>query len=81
MHDTPLLDYAGLASDTTAALADLVRRQTTLAAVTQWAGPGAIEEIITQDEYTHDVLIPLPSAAMPVGVPRDRTLYLVYDST
>lgn len=81
MQPTPLLDYAGLAPEALAALAALVAPQTTLAAVTQWAGPGAIEEIVTQDEFTHDVLITLPTAATPGVLPRDRRFYLVYDTT
>ncbi len=81
MHTTPLLDYAGLSPAETAALAALVARQSTLAAVTQWAGAGAIEEIITQDEYTHDVLIPLARVAERAELPGDQRLYLVYDST
>jgi hypothetical protein len=81
MHSTPVLDYAGLAPEALAPLAALVAPQTTLAAVTQWAGTGAIEEIVTQDEFTYDVLIALPTTAIPGVLPRDRRFYLVYDST
>jgi hypothetical protein len=81
MLSTPLLDYAGLTPEAVAAVAALVAPQTTLAAVMRWAGAGAIEEIITQDEFTHDVLIALPAAASPAVLPRERRFYLVYDST
>jgi hypothetical protein len=65
-----LIDYAGLAPERHAALAESVRNQTLLAHVVAWAGPAAIAEIVTQDEYTHDVL-----------VPHDHDLWLAYDST
>lgn len=67
---TPLLDYAGLSLDRRAALEAVVAGQTLLVHVIAWAGAGAIEQIVAQDEYTHDVLIPY-----------ERDLYLVYDST
>ena len=67
---TPLVDYAGLPAERRAALEAVVAAQSLLMHVTAWAGPGAIEEIVTQDEYTHDVLVPY-----------DRDLYLVYDTT
>jgi hypothetical protein len=47
-----------------------VGAHTTLARAFAWAGAGAVEQIVTQDEFTHDVLIPF-----------ERGLYLVYDST
>ena len=80
MSETPLIDYAGLPAASAAQLGALVARHTTLAAVTSWAGVAAIEEIITQDEFTHDVLIPL-SADVTNGLPHDRRFYLVYDTT
>ena len=67
---TPLLDYARLEPARRDALQAIVDKHTLLAHVIAWAGPAAIEEIVTQDEYTHDVLLPY-----------DRDLYLVYDST
>jgi hypothetical protein len=67
---TPLLDYANLSPERRAALEAVVGGQALLAHVVAWAGPAAIEAIVTQDEYTHDVLIPYA-----------RDLYLVYDST
>ena len=66
----PLIDYANLSEERRRELAATIATHTLLSHVISWAGPGAIEEIITQDEYTHDVLIP-----------HDRALYLVYDST
>ncbi len=80
MPETPLIDLAGLPAESAAQVAMLVARHTTLAAVTQWAGAGAIEEIVTQDEFTHDVLIPLP-AGLVAGLPLDARFYLVYDTT
>jgi hypothetical protein len=67
---TPLVDYAGLSAERRTALEAVVGRQTLLAHVITWAGPTGVEEIVTQDEYTHDVLVPY-----------ERELYLVYDST
>jgi hypothetical protein len=67
---TPLLDYAGLSPARRTALEAVIGGQTLLAHVIAWAGAAAVEEIVAQDEYTHDVLIPY-----------ERDLYLVYDST
>ena len=67
---TPLIDYADLSPARRAVLEALVGGQTLLAHAITWAGPTAVEAIVTQDEYTHDVLIPY-----------ERDLYLVYDST
>lgn len=49
----------------------------TLGHVLDWAGrkpkneiiPGIVAEVITQDEFTHDVIVPF------------RSLFLVYDTT
>ena len=70
----PLIDYAGLTTDEQQRIAVIHSGLSTLAGVLDWARaekpPLAVEEIITQDEYTHDVLIP------------DRQgHYLVYDTT
>ena len=70
MHHVPLLDYAGLTPEEHAGLAATIATERTLAQVLERVGPAAIVEIITQDEYTHDVLIPF-----------DQRRYLVYDST
>ena len=52
----------------------MVDGQTSLERVLEWCRtrtpPGRVEEIVTQDEFTHDVLVPL-----------DRSLYLAYDVT
>ena len=51
-----------------------VADHTTLERVLEWGRtqvpPRRVEEIITQDEFTHDVLVPL-----------DESQYLVYDVT
>ena len=73
MGDTPLIDYANLNEVTRARLAEIVASQTSLERVLNWGRaqrpPVDIESILTQDEYTHDVLIPLEGR------------YLVYDTT
>jgi hypothetical protein len=70
MHLVPVFDYAGLSREDRAAIEAKVASQTTLFSVLQVAGPGAIEEIVTQDEFTHDVLIP-----------DQEGRYLAYDTT
>ena len=71
-----LHDHAALPSDRRDALAARVAAQRTLADVLQWASthapPLAVAEIVTQDEYTHDVVLPLDAS---------RSLYLAYDTT
>ena len=73
MSDTPLIDYASLDEATRSRLAAIVASQTTLGHVLDWGRaqrPVAdVESILTQDEYTHDVLIPFEGR------------YLVYDTT
>ena len=69
-----LIDYAGLTSDERQRIAAIHSGLTSLAGVLDWGRaetpPLAVEDIITQDEYTHDVLIP-----------DRRGHYLVYDTT
>lgn len=69
----PLLDYAGLESTERESLARAIGAQTTLERALDWARaqtpPLAVESVLTQDEYTHDVLIPYGSR------------YLVYDTS
>lgn len=76
MRDIPLHDYAELPAAEAAALRALVATQRTLADVLRWAAsqapPLAIAEIVTQDEYTHDVVLPLAL---------DRPFFLAYDTT
>jgi hypothetical protein len=67
-------DRAGLAPETRAALAAEVARHATLGDVVRWAladsPPRLVAEVVVQDEYTHDVVLP----------GRDG-LWLVYDTT
>ena len=76
MREIPLHDYAALPPVEAERLRALVAGQRTLAEVLRWAAtqspPRAIAEIITQDEYTHDVVLPLDPA---------RPLWLAYDTT
>ena len=59
---TPLIDYARLDTSELAALARAIAEQTTLEQALEWARtltpPRGVESVLTQDEYTHDVLIP-----------------------
>ena len=69
----PLFDYASLDAATRARLTASVSTHTSLERVLDWGRtqrpPVDIESILTQDEYTHDVLIPFEGR------------YLVYDTT
>lgn len=69
-----LIDRAGLPAGELARLAAIVAAHPTLGHVVRgWAAerpPRLILEIVTQDEYTHDVILPY----------RDG-LHLVYDTT
>lgn len=69
----PLFDYASLDATTRARLTAIVATHASLERVLDWGRaqrpPVDIETILTQDEYTHDVLIPFESR------------YLVYDTT
>jgi hypothetical protein len=70
----PLEDRAGLPPGERAALATAVAAQRTLGDVLDWAGtqdpPLRVDEVITQDEYTHDVLVAWRGGC-----------WLVYDTT
>ena len=74
MREIPLHDYAALSPMEHRALSDALRAHRTLADVLTWARartpPVSITEIITQDEYTHDVVLP-----------RGPRQYLAYDTT
>ena len=76
MRDTPLHDYAALPAPEHAALRARAALHATLAELLRWAAvqlpPVAVAEIVTQDEYTHDVVLPLDAA---------RALWLAYDTT
>jgi hypothetical protein len=73
MSDVPLIDHAQLEPALRDRLAHTVAEQTTLERALNWGRnvrpPLAVESILTQDEYTHDVLIPYEGR------------YLVYDTT
>jgi len=70
MHTVPLIDYAGLEDAERRQLDTVVASERTLAAVLTRRGAGAVAEIITQDEFTHDVLIEA-----------DAGRWLAYDTT
>jgi hypothetical protein len=69
----PLIDYARLETGERDALARAIADQTTLELALDWARtlspPRGVESVLTQDEYTHDVVIPA------------GTRWLVYDTT
>jgi hypothetical protein len=58
----PLIDYADLDETTRERLARIVASQNALESALNWGRAQSprvdIESILTQDEYTHDVLIP-----------------------
>jgi hypothetical protein len=69
----PLIDYARLEASERDLLARAIAGHTTLERALDWARmltpPRGVESVLTQDEYTHDVLIPYGSR------------YLVYDTS
>jgi hypothetical protein len=69
-HPVPFIDYVGLGETDRRQLETLIQSERTLAAVLTRRGAGAVTEIVTQDEFTHDVVIPL-----------DARRWLVYDTT
>ena len=73
MMQVPVRDRAGLAAARLAELAAAVRRLATLADVVVWGlaqRPSTmVSQIVVQDEYTHDVILPL------------RDCWLVFDTT
>jgi len=73
MGETPLIDYAGLDAVERASLARAIAGHGTLERALDWARthtpPLTVESVLTQDEYTHDVLIPYGSR------------YLVYETS
>jgi len=74
MTQIQLTDYAGLEAATRSAIAAEVAGLTSLERVLNWGRsltpPRDVEEILTQDEYTHDVVMRY-----------DQELFLVYDTT
>ena len=77
MREVSIQDRAGLPPKQLATLQAAVADQRTLADVLAWARTqrplAEVVEIVTQDEYTHDVVL-------GVGAGDDR-LYLAYDTT
>lgn len=73
MGEVPLADHAGLGPSERESLGRAVAAHTTLEQVLDWARahtpPLVVESVLTQDEYTHDVLIPYGRR------------YLVYDTS
>lgn len=69
----PLIDHARLDAVERAALERAIAAHTTLERALDWARtlspPRGLESVLTQDEYTHDVLIPYGRR------------YLVYDTS
>jgi len=74
VNNVPLIDYSGLDPAARQRLAHAVAGQTTLERALDWGcaqePPLKVEIVITQDEYTHDVLVPF-----------EGRRYLVYDTT
>ena len=70
---TPLIEVARLDAAERDALERAIAGQTTLEQALDWARtltpPRGVESVLTQDEYTHDVLIPY------------GTRWLVYDTS
>ncbi len=69
-----LIDHAGLDAEERARIEAVVAGHPTLEQVVRWCAaqrpPRKFADIITQDEYTHDVIVPWRDA-----------LHLVYDTT
>ncbi|HKE91899.1 MAG TPA: hypothetical protein VKB45_16310 [Gemmatimonadales bacterium] len=70
---TPLIEVSSLDAAERDALTRAIAGQTTLEQALDWARtltpPRGVESVLTQDEYTHDVLIPY------------GTRWLVYDTS
>ena len=70
----PVEDRAHLAAETFATLTPILAEQRSIARALAWMRaqrpPLAPADLVTQDEYSHDVLVPYPNG-----------LWLVYDST
>jgi len=75
MHDPlPVLDRVGLSPSRLEAIVEAVAQHYSLDTVVRWGlattPPRFIANVVVQDEYTHDVVLPW-----------DDTLWLVYDTT
>jgi hypothetical protein len=69
-----IVDRVGLSGSEHERLAEIVSTQTSLDRVIGWAlrcePPRLVADVVIQDEYTHDVIVPYEGGR-----------YLVYDST
>jgi hypothetical protein len=74
-----LEDRAGLPNEARARLTAIVAAQRTLEEVVRWsaASGAALVDVVTQDEFTHDVVVAIGEDARVI----DRGLHLVYDTT
>ena len=74
MREVPFTAVGRIPSEVVCQLASEVAQLFTLAEVLAWArrttSPRQVEEIVTQDEYTHDVVLAL-----------DGSRFLVFDAT
>ena len=74
MRSVPVLSACAISNERLAAIEQELGERRTLAQVLEWARtsspPRQVAAIVTQDEYTHDVVVPL-----------DRELFLVFDTT
>jgi hypothetical protein len=70
-------NYSSLSQEEFASLSRELKQHSSLAKVLTWAStkspddvlPQTVAEVVTQDEFTHDVIVPF------------RDLFLVYDTT
>ena len=74
MREVPVTEAGSIDRDVYNGVAPQLRAQRTLGDVLSWgrrqSPPRSVTEIITQDEYTHDVVLEL-----------DARYYLVFDTT
>jgi hypothetical protein len=74
MREVPVTEASPIAREVYSSLASALRTQRTLGDVLAWgrrqSPPRTVAEIITEDEYTHDVIIGF-----------DKRHYLVFDTT
>ena len=74
MREVPVTAHPSIGSDVRERLTSELRTQRTLADVLAWGRaqipPRPVTEILTQDEYTHDVIVAF-----------EEDVYLVFDTT
>ena len=74
MRSVPILTAGNIANERLTAIRQELGALRTLAQVLAWtrtsSPPRPVSCIVTQDEYTHDVVVPL-----------DREIFLVFDTT